>query len=226
MGDEEGRSGAAPALPAGVARWNWGAFLLNWIWGLGNGVPRALLTLVPGLNFVMPFVLGARGSAWAWRGGYWQDVAEFRRTQRMWGWAGVGAWLLVVLVAGFGAGVCAAVFYGLVHSGPYRLAAVRLRHDARCVALLGAPIRTGLPLGSIDESGSGGWARLRIRVHGARAAGWLVVRAQRAGGLWHLTDVELLLDDRSEPIVLTPPLEVRNGRAPPGATAASDRTPA
>jgi len=25
-----------PAIPAEIDRWNWGAFLLNWIWGIGN----------------------------------------------------------------------------------------------------------------------------------------------------------------------------------------------
>jgi hypothetical protein len=56
-----------PALPADIPeeidRWNWGAFLLNWIWGLGNNTFIALLTLVPFVGLVMPFVLGAKGSA-------------------------------------------------------------------------------------------------------------------------------------------------------------------
>jgi len=23
-------------VPAEIDRWNWGAFLLNWVWGIGN----------------------------------------------------------------------------------------------------------------------------------------------------------------------------------------------
>lgn len=34
-------------VPPEIDRWNWGAFLLNWIWGVGNNTFIALLTLVP-----------------------------------------------------------------------------------------------------------------------------------------------------------------------------------
>jgi hypothetical protein len=56
------------AIPAEIDRWNWGAFLLNWIWGVGNNTFIALLTLIPFFGIlIMPFVLGAKGSAWAYR---------------------------------------------------------------------------------------------------------------------------------------------------------------
>jgi hypothetical protein len=55
------------AVPPEVDRWNWGAFLLSWIWGIGNNTFIAFLTFVPFVGIVMPFVLGAKGSAWAWR---------------------------------------------------------------------------------------------------------------------------------------------------------------
>ena len=74
--------GAAAALPAGIDRWNWGAFWLNWIWGLGNNTFVALLMFVPLANLIMPFVLGARGSAWAWRHKRWDSVEHFERVQR------------------------------------------------------------------------------------------------------------------------------------------------
>ena len=51
-------------IPAEIDRWNWGAFLLNWIWGIGNNTYIALLALIPGVSFIMLFVLGAKGSAW------------------------------------------------------------------------------------------------------------------------------------------------------------------
>src|SRR6516162_11951094 len=35
------------AIPAEIKRWNWGAFLLNWIWGIGNQTYIALLALIP-----------------------------------------------------------------------------------------------------------------------------------------------------------------------------------
>ncbi|BAV45927.1 hypothetical protein MesoLj113a_40100 [Mesorhizobium sp. 113-1-2] len=56
-------------IPAELDRWNWGAFFLNWIWGIGNSTFIALLALIPVVNLIMIFVLGARGSRWAWQNG-------------------------------------------------------------------------------------------------------------------------------------------------------------
>ncbi len=76
-------------IPPELDRWNWGAFFLNWIWGIGNSAFIALLALVPFVNIVMIFVLGARGSRWAWENYPWRDAEHFRRTQRNWAIAGL-----------------------------------------------------------------------------------------------------------------------------------------
>lgn len=59
--------GRESIVPPEIMRWNWGAFFLNWIWGIGHSTYIALLMFVPLVNVVMPFVLGAKGSEWAWR---------------------------------------------------------------------------------------------------------------------------------------------------------------
>ena len=87
--------GENASVPPEIRRWNWGAFFLSWIWGLGNGTERALLVFVPILGLAMPFVLGAKGSEWAWKNRKWKDVDAFRRTQRRWAWAGLVAAVLV-----------------------------------------------------------------------------------------------------------------------------------
>jgi len=77
MADSQFRD-TSTTIPPEVDRWNWGAFLLNWIWGVGNNTFIALLTFVPLVGLVMPFVLGAKGSRWAWRNGRWDSIAHFR----------------------------------------------------------------------------------------------------------------------------------------------------
>src|ERR1019366_10250458 len=44
--------GVAAVVPPELDRWNWGAFLLNWIWGIGNNTFIALLMFVPVVNIV------------------------------------------------------------------------------------------------------------------------------------------------------------------------------
>jgi hypothetical protein len=86
-------------IPPEIRGWNWGAFFLNWIWGIGNSVWIALLALIPWVGFVMAFVLGAKGSEWAWAAKKWDSVEHFKRTQRTWAIAGLIIFLLGVAIS-------------------------------------------------------------------------------------------------------------------------------
>ncbi|MEJ2504831.1 MAG: hypothetical protein P8Y81_01015 [Ignavibacteriaceae bacterium] len=93
-------------LPPQLYGWNWGAFFLNWIWGIGNNTFIALLCLLPLINIVMIFVLGAKGNEWAWQNKRWQSIEHFKRVQRLWAiWGfilfalGIIFSILIVLVA-------------------------------------------------------------------------------------------------------------------------------
>lgn len=82
--------GSYAEVPYEIEKWNWGAFLLNWIWGIGNGVWISLLMFVPFVNFIMPFVLGAKGSKMAWQNRRWESVEHFQKTQKTWMYWGLG----------------------------------------------------------------------------------------------------------------------------------------
>ena|SRR3989344_5145661 len=76
--------GAASVVPPEILHWNWGAFGFSWLWGIFNGTWIALLALIPLVNIVMIFVLGAKGNEWAWRNKHWESVLHFRQVQRQW----------------------------------------------------------------------------------------------------------------------------------------------
>lgn len=82
------------AMPAEVGGLSWGAFFWGWIWGLGNGTYIALLTLLPGINIVMAFVLLFKGRQWAWQNKHWDSLDAFNRSQRRWS---VSGWIICVL---------------------------------------------------------------------------------------------------------------------------------
>ncbi len=71
-------------LPAELHGWNWGAFFLSWIWGIGHRTWISLLAFIPFANIVMPFVLGAKGNEWAWQNRPFASVEQFKQTQRAW----------------------------------------------------------------------------------------------------------------------------------------------
>jgi hypothetical protein len=180
-----------------LTRWNWGAFLLNWIWGIGNGTPVALLTLVPVVGLVMPFVLGVKGNAWAWRNKRWDSLEHFARVQRRWAIAGVIVWIcgIALFVAIF-----AGTFAILKHSEAYKMGLSQLQSNAAATAALGTPITGGRPNGSISTENQSGKASLIFPVSGPKASGTAFVEAIRKDGVWSLTRLYLKLDGNNNEI--------------------------
>lgn len=92
-------------IPDGVKGWSWGAFLLNWIWAIGNRTWWGLLALIPYVGFVVAIWLGFQGREMAWRNRSWDSVEHFNRVQKKWSqWA---VWL--VLAGGLILGIFAAI---------------------------------------------------------------------------------------------------------------------
>jgi hypothetical protein len=87
----------AAAVEAELAKWNWGAFLLGPIWGIGHGVFRSLLTLVPLYGLYEWVMLGINGNRWAWEKGHWDSIESFRKTQRKWATWGIVVDAIVIL---------------------------------------------------------------------------------------------------------------------------------
>jgi hypothetical protein len=96
--------GANTPVPEEIRGWNWGGFLLTWIWGIGNNVwisLIALLSFIPWIGLVielvMRIILGVRGNEWAWQRKKWDSIEHFKKTQRTWMWWGVSALIAQVI---------------------------------------------------------------------------------------------------------------------------------
>ncbi len=185
--------GVAAVIPPELDRWNWGAFLLNWIWGIGNNTYIALLMFVPGVNLVMLFVLGFKGSKWAWRNKRWQDVDHFKRVQRRWAIAGVIAFIAMI---GFGVGMFFVITAVLKGSEPYKMVVMELQTNKSAIDALGTPIDTGNPSGNIETSGPKGKADLEIPATGPKAKGTVYLDATRDLGAWKINRLELEIQGR------------------------------
>ena len=186
-------------IPAEIDRWNWGAFLLNWIWGIGNNTFIALLMFVPFVGLVMPFVLGAKGSRWAWRNGRWDSVAHFKRVQRLWAIWGAVIWLGMLVLIG---GVFGGAIYAFRHSTAYAMSVAKLQASPIAVSILGSPISTGFPFGNISVNGADGKAELSFSATGPKAAGVVLVEAVKKNGVWSITRLALKLDGSDKVIDL------------------------
>jgi hypothetical protein len=196
-------------FPPEIDRWNWGAFLLNWIWGVGNNTFIALLCFIPGIGIIMVFVLGAKGSRWAWRNGRWDSIEHFKRTQRLWAIWGVVIWLGTIVLFG---GIFGGVFYALRHSGAYELGVSTVQANADAVAVLGTPITTGIPVGSVSTNGTSGRALLNFSATGPKASGQIFLEATKQDGVWSLKNLRLKVDGREGAIDLLKQSRAELGR--------------
>ncbi len=106
------------AIPPEIRGWNWGAFLLTWIWGIGNRVWVAFIVFIPVplLALIMAFMLGAKGNEWAWRSKNWHSVDHFRMTQKNWAYWGIALFVLSII---FMAAIYILVFVALMNAIPF-----------------------------------------------------------------------------------------------------------
>jgi hypothetical protein len=81
-------------VPSEIKEWNWGAFFLTWIWGIGNRVWLSFIALAPfPLGLAMGIVLGIKGNEWAWQCKKWEGIEQFRHRQRVWMYWGIAGFL-------------------------------------------------------------------------------------------------------------------------------------
>jgi len=180
--------GAQAIVPAEAGRWNWGAFLMNWIWGIGNNTFVALLMFVPLVNVVMPFVLGAKGGSWAWRNKKWDSVEQFKAVQRKW-----AKWGLIVyaLIAVSIVGLFFVIAASFKSTDAFKLAVAKLETSQAAAEVLGTPMSTGMPMGSIEVSGPSGKASLSFGVTGPNGKGTVFMEATKDLGQWQVNRIVL-----------------------------------
>ena len=95
--------GLSSTVPPEIRGWNWGAFFLTWVWGIGNRVWLAFIALipVPFVGLAMMIILGLKGNEWAWQCKKWDSIEQFRRRQRIWMYWGIAGFIApFVLILG------------------------------------------------------------------------------------------------------------------------------
>lgn len=194
--DNNSGKGKLASVPAEIDNWNWGAFLASWIWGVGNNTYIAFLTFVPLVGLVMPFILGVKGSSWAWRNKRWESIEHFRSVQRKW-----AKWSAIVYAIGF-TGIAIILFTTLKSSEPYKLGVDQLHKNQVAIDLLGPPITTGMPMGSFEVTGPTGHAEMSFDVEGKHNSGTVYLKADKDMGRWSFNQIELEVDGTEDRIDL------------------------
>ena len=175
--------GKQSTVPPELKGWNWGAFFLNWIWGIGNSTYIALLMFIPLVNLVMPFVLGAKGNKWAWQNRTWRDIEHFKQTQRK--WAISGLILVFVILPIFFISISS-----MLKGEAYQLSLSIIQSNPEVIQLIGEPIEPGFfVMGSVSTSGPDGKASLQYSLTGPLGHADAFVNAYKSMGKWAIKEI-------------------------------------
>ena len=87
------------SIPSEIEKFNWGAFLLNWIWGIMH---KKYITLLYFPACIIPIIgplaisiwFGVQGNKWAWNSKTWNSVQEFNENQQNW----VRIWIILSIL--------------------------------------------------------------------------------------------------------------------------------
>lgn len=108
----ENNSGQGPNTPVPdivAHKFNWAAFLLSWIWGLGNKTYITLIIFATILVAWIPIIgwlislgiciwFGTKGNEWAWQNKRFQSIEHFHEYQKKWVIAGVVFYLICIVI--------------------------------------------------------------------------------------------------------------------------------
>ena len=177
-------TGKAAGIPPEIRGWNWGAFLLNWMWGIGNNTFIALLMFVPFVNIPMVFILGAKGNEWAWRNQQWASIEHFKSVQRKWTIGALIFYAATILLMGT---MTFALYSIFKNSEVYQLAAAKVESNKKVIEVVGLPISTGFPMGNLHDSSTGGKADMAFSIEGPNGSGMVYMKAVKDLGQWNFS---------------------------------------
>ncbi|MEG3768845.1 cytochrome c oxidase assembly factor Coa1 family protein [Alteromonas sp. 14N.309.X.WAT.G.H12] len=174
-------------IPEHLKKWNWGAFLLNWLWGVGNNTYSAFKVFIPIYGFYYLFKLGFHGSEYAWKNGTWRDENHFIKVQRNWArasFAYIGFCFLLMLPMFF--------FIGSIFktSEPYLMSMVLLEGSQKFTEEVGVPYSTGFITGNLSTSGHQGSANMSFTIEGVNGEAEVHIKAIKDMGSWTLNCVK------------------------------------
>ncbi len=105
-----GKGKNAPVPDIILKRFNWGAFFLSFIWGIGNRTYITFLILLSGIFAIIPIIgalvplgmciwFGIMGNRWAWQNKEFASIEEFERIQKNWAIAGLTISVVLTIVS-------------------------------------------------------------------------------------------------------------------------------
>jgi len=199
MEENTSGKGKESVVPPEIMKWNWGAFIFSWLWGIPNNTYRAFWVIFPFVGFCMMFALGFKGSEWAWRHKEWQSIEYFQQVQKKWAKAG-GIFILCLIPLVF------AMIFGInkmiKDSDPYKMSFEMTATDPEISNSIGTPVESGFVTGNLQTSGPDGQANLSYEIEGPNGAATVFVHSTMDMGKWSINCLEVQMSDNSRKVIV------------------------
>jgi hypothetical protein len=112
-----------------------------------------------------------------------------------------GCLILILLMAGFATVVLTAITTSFHNSDVYKQAKARATENSQVRAALGEPIQPAwIVSGQLNVNGSTGGANLSIPISGPRPRGRIHAVANKSGGVWRFTQLDVSVVGKSASI--------------------------
>ncbi len=184
--------GKETLVPPEINKWNWGAFFLNWIWGIGNKSYITFLMFVPFFFIIIPFVSGFKGNTWAWRNKKWDSIDQFINVQRKWSIAGfiiIPSFIVFIVLINI------AVTFLIEDSDSFKLSFQKVSSSPEIQEIFGSHIKTGSVSGSINISGSKGSANLSYSITGQKNEGVVYAIMEMKMRQWEIKELAVKINE-------------------------------
>ncbi len=199
MEENTSGKGEESIVPQEIMKWNWGAFIFSWLWGIRHSTYRALWIFFPPVGFFMLFALGFKGSEWAWKHTKWQSIKHFQQVQRKWAKAGaIFTLCLIPLIFAF----FLVINIYIKDSEPYRLSFGIASTDPEVISIVGTPIGSGFVTGNMQTSGPDGEANLSYDIKGPNGSATVFVNSVMKMGKWSINCLEVEMPNNSRKVIV------------------------
>ncbi|MCH9814543.1 MAG: cytochrome c oxidase assembly factor 1 family protein [Epsilonproteobacteria bacterium] len=186
--------GKKSITPEEIKGWNWGAFLLNWIWGIGNSTYIALLMFIPFVNLVMLFILGTKGNEWAWQNRTWRSIEHFKSTQKK--WRNAGLILIFVIIPVFLISLMT-----ILKGEAYKKSISVVVSNPQVIEMIGKnPSPSFWIMGVVSYESSDGMASLNYTLNGDKGNAEVYVYAINQADSWELKKVLVISKETGKTI--------------------------
>jgi TPR repeat protein len=191
-----------------ISGWNWGPFIFTFLWAIFHDFwILAILSIIPGIGFIIGIILGIKGNEWAWQKDKHKNYHIFIEQRDRWNKIGLMFVVIVCLIFFGSLLLCGYIFYDVEYGKTYAKLNNVINNSEKMRKLLGQPIKidsfVNFSLRMKDENTSNSY---EFSASGSERRGWIILKRKGED----ITYLSITLDDTKQAVVIIDKLLYKN----------------